>query len=112
MKDTLEYKEFIGTVHFNAEDEVFFGKIEEIEALVTFEGNTVAQLKKAFMAAVDDYIEICEEQDKPHHKSFRGSFNVRVDPELHRQAVRKSIKLGVSLNQLVQSALKKEVIEK
>ena len=28
MKDTLKYKDFVGSVHYSDEDEVFFGKIE------------------------------------------------------------------------------------
>ena len=55
MKDILQYKDFIGSVHFNAADEIFFGKIEGIDDLVSFEGNTVSELKQAFEEAVNDY---------------------------------------------------------
>jgi len=58
MNDVLIYKDYIGSVHFNADDEVFFGKIEGIENLVSFEGDSVIELKKAFEEAVDDYLEI------------------------------------------------------
>lgn len=54
MKDILQYKDFIGSVHFNAADEIFFGKIEGIDDLVSFEGNTVSELKQAFEEAVND----------------------------------------------------------
>lgn len=49
MKDTLKYKDFVGSVHYSDEDEVFFGKIEGINDLITFEGKTVADIKKAFI---------------------------------------------------------------
>ena len=42
MKDVLTYKDYLGSVHFNAEDNVFFGKLEGIEDLVSFEGQSVA----------------------------------------------------------------------
>lgn len=58
MKNTLEHKDFIGSVSFSSEDEVFHGKIEGIDDLVTFEGGSVADLKSAFEEAVEDYIEI------------------------------------------------------
>ena len=64
MKDILQYKGFIGSVHFNADDEVFFGKIEGIDDLVSFEGCSVAEIKEAFVEAVDDYITLCEENAK------------------------------------------------
>jgi predicted HicB family RNase H-like nuclease len=111
MKDSLSYKGFIAAVHFNADDDVFFGKIEEIDDLISFEGRSVSELKKAFITAVDDYLEFCEEHHKPVMKSYKGSFNVRIEPELHRMAVRKSLRLGISLNQLVQKAIEKEVFD-
>jgi predicted HicB family RNase H-like nuclease len=58
MKDVLIYRDYIGSVHFNAEDEMFFGKIEGIDDLVSFEGSSVLELKKGFEEAVEDYIDI------------------------------------------------------
>ena len=51
MKDFLEYKDYLGSVHFNADDEIFYGKIECIDDLISFEGNTVNNLKTAFSEA-------------------------------------------------------------
>jgi len=111
MKDSITYKGFIATVHFNADDEVFYGKIEEIDDLISFEGKSVSELKKAFINAVEDYMEVCAKYDKPVMKSYKGSFNVRIEPELHRKAVRKSLRMGISLNQLIQKAIEKELVE-
>ncbi len=69
MTDRLKYKDFIGSVHYSAEDEVFYGKIEGVNDLVTFEGNTVAKLNKAFKDAVNDYLELCEQSGKQIFKS-------------------------------------------
>jgi predicted HicB family RNase H-like nuclease len=110
-KDVLRYKDFIGSVHFSAGDECFFGKIEGIDDLVTFEGRDVLELKRSFHEAVEDYIGLCRQAGKPVHKSCKGSFNVRMTAELHQKAARKSALLGISLNQLVQRAVEKEVRE-
>ncbi len=109
MKDILRYKGFIGSVRFSAADDCFFGKLEGIDDLVIFEGQDVQSLKRAFQEASDDYIEICRSMGKPLHKSYRGSFNIRITPELHKKAAQKSLILGISLNQLVQKAIEKEV---
>lgn len=109
MKDKLIYKEFIGTVHFSAEDEVFYGQIEGINDLVTFEGEDVKTLKQSFAEAVDNYIEICKEEGKDPQKSFKGSFNVRISPELHSKIFERATLEGKSLNQFVQSALEKMI---
>jgi predicted HicB family RNase H-like nuclease len=109
MKDVLIYRDFLGSVHFSSEDECFFGKIEGIDDLVTFEGQDVKVLKKSFHEAVEDYLELCKLTKKPLLKSYKGSFNIRISPELHKKAVQKSLMLGISLNQLVQQAIEKEV---
>ena len=59
-KDVLTYKGFIGSIHFSASDDVFFGKIEGINDLVTFEGSTVKEVRSSFTNAVEDYVEICQ----------------------------------------------------
>jgi predicted HicB family RNase H-like nuclease len=109
MKDVITYKNFIGSVHFSAEDKVFFGKIEGISDLIMFEGQSVSELIKAFHEAVVDYLELCKEAGKEPERPFRGSFNVRIPEDLHRKAVKKATMMGVSLNQLVQKALEEKV---
>jgi predicted HicB family RNase H-like nuclease len=106
----MQYKDDIGSVHFSAEDGVFFGKIEGINDLVTFEGTTVEEIKNAFEEAVEDYISICKQTGKILQKSCKGNFSVRISSELHKKAIRKSVIQGVSLNKLIQHALEKELL--
>jgi len=108
-KDFLEYKDFIGSVHFSTEDDIFFGKIEGLPDLVLFEGSTVKELKQSFEEAVNDYIEVCKELHKPVMKTLKGSFNVRINPELHRKAYNASLIKGISLNQFVQAAIENQL---
>ena len=112
MKNVLEHKGYSGSVEFSADDDVFFGKIIGIRDVVTFEADTVIKLKKAFKEAVEDYISTCKALDKDPDKEFKGSFNVRVKPKIHRLAAMKSAALRISLNQFVENALEKEVTKK
>jgi len=109
MKDKLIYKDFIGSVHFNADDNVFYGKIEGVNSLISFEGQTVSALKESFEEAVNDYLVICEKTGINPFKSFSGSFNIRISPELHRKISEKSYMLGVPINKIVQHAIEREV---
>lgn len=109
MKDLLLHEGFFGSVHFSPQDSCFFGRIEGIDDLVTFEGRSVDEIKKAFQEAVVDYKTLCISLGKPMQKSYKGSFNVRIPPELHKQAVQKSLMQGISLNQLVQKAIEDSV---
>lgn len=108
-KDYLEYKGFHGTVHFSSEDALFFGKVSGVNDLVTFEGTSVKELQKSFEEAVEDYISICERERIPVLKSMKGSFNVRISPELHQKAAIVSSKQGVSLNQFVSKAIENSI---
>jgi len=110
MKDVLVYKDFIGSIHFNADDAVFFGTIEGIDDLVTFEGASVVEIKKAFEEAVDDYLVLCKEAGKKIEKSYKGSFNIRITPEIHKKAKRLALMKGLSLNQFIQKAVEEEVL--
>lgn len=109
MKDVLKYKDFIGSVHFNGDDEVFYGTIEGINDLISFEGKSVKELLSSFREAVEDYINICKLNKKQLHKSYKGSFNIRISPVLHRKAVERALSLGIPLNQLVQKAIENEI---
>jgi len=109
MKNTLEYMGFIGSVHLSAKDGIFFGKVEGVTDLITFEGASVKELIASFRQAVDDYVELCRKKGKACEKSYKGSFNIRISPELHKKAVRRSLQRGISLNQFVQKAIEDEL---
>ncbi len=109
MKDVLVYKDFIGSVHYSAEDRAFYGKIEGIDDLVTFEGSSVDELEIGFKTMVDEHIKDCEAEGKPVEKSYKGTLNVRLNPELHRKATRQALKKGITLNQYIQLAVKKQL---
>ena len=111
MKDIITYKDYIGSVHYNAEDEIFFGKIEGIEDLISFEGSSVKELKASFKEAINDYIALCKETGKTMEKSYKGSFNVRIPPEVHKKAKRIAAMKGISLNQFVQKAVEEVIRE-
>jgi predicted HicB family RNase H-like nuclease len=105
MKNMMEYKGYLGSVQYSAEDHVLFGKVEHIRSLVTFEGAEVASLEEAFREAVDDYLETCRELGRNPEEPFKGTFNVRTGQELHRRASVYAVTHNKSLNQVVNEAL-------
>ena len=109
MKDVILYKDYVGSVRYSADDEVFFGKIEGIDDLVTFEGDSVPQLKEAFHEAVHDYIEIAKANGKQPEKTYRGSLNIRLRPEVHKKANRLALIRGKTLNQFINDAVEHEI---
>jgi predicted HicB family RNase H-like nuclease len=108
MSDYLQHKGYAGSVEYSADDGCLHGRILFIRSLVTFEAQDLAGLQRAFVEALEDYLENCAERGVEPEQSFKGSFNVRITPEAHRKAALMAAREGVSLNKLVERALLKE----
>ena len=103
--NTLKYKGYIGSVAYSEPDKVFFGKLEGIDDLVNYEGESVQELTAAFKEAVDDYLIFCEEHNVKPEKSYTGTFNVRIPPATHRDIASLAAEAGISINAFVKKAL-------
>lgn len=99
--NTLSYKGYTGSVEISEEDNCFFGKVLFIRSLISYEGQTIAEIKADFKDAVDDYLNLCKEKGIEPEKPFKGSFNVRVRPAVHRKLAIAAAKRGESLNKYV-----------
>lgn len=105
MNDMMYYKDYVGSVHYSDEDKIFYGKVEYIRSLISFEGEDVPSLRANFEEAIEDYLALCDQKGIEPEKPFKGSFNVRVGSQLHRQAVLFAQQQGLNLNKLVTDAL-------
>ena len=68
-----------------------------------------AELEQEFKTSVDLYLQSCVEDGKEPDTPFKGVFNVRLDPELHRRVAEMAMEEDLSLNAFVNKALEKEV---
>lgn len=107
--NTLQYKGFLGSVEFSEADGVFFGKIEGINALVNFEGESVKELTEAFHEAVEDYLVFCEEEGIQPHKSYSGALNVRLTPDIHSRVAMLAKQTGMSINAFIRKAVENQI---
>ena len=109
--NTMSYKGYLGSVNYSDKDHVFFGKVEGINGLVNFEGESVKELTESFHEAVDDYLAYCEDEGIEPNKSYTGVLNVRLTPAIHRQIAMLAIKAGQSINAFIKEALEEKVEE-
>lgn len=109
MKNMMKYKGYYGSVNYDEDDLVLYGKLEFIRSLVSYEGETVAGIKEAFEQAVNDYITMCEQENISLEKPFKGSFNIRIGESLHERAVMSALKRNIKLNEFVKQAIEHEV---
>lgn len=105
----INHQGYIGSVVVDFEDNTLHGKVLFINDLITYEAASPDALQQEFEAAVEDYIDTCKELGKSPDKAFSGSFNVRVEPLLHRRAAIEAKINNISLNEIVKSALEEKL---
>ena len=103
--DILKYKDYEGTAELDMTRHVCRGKLLFIDDVVTYEADHPEKLQAEFEAAVEDYLQTCIAVGKEPQRPFRGMFNVRVSPLLHRAASLRAVADAVSLNDVVVQAL-------
>jgi len=105
VTDHLEYNGYLGSAEVSVEDGTLHGKLLFIRDVVTYEAATVPDLKIAFREAVDDYLQTCSELGDEPEKPCKGTFNVRVGPQRHRDIAIAARKQDLGLNDFVCLAL-------
>ena len=109
MSNYIHYRDYVGSIEFSEEEEVFHGRVIGIKSMIAFEGDSVKTLIEDFRNAVDEYLEFCAKKGIQPERPFKGSFNVRIQPELHRKAALAAATRGLSLNAFVEDAIRNNV---
>lgn len=105
MNNTIQYKGYVGSIEFSEEDGIFYGKVMGIRSLISYEGESARELLDDFHGAVDDYLEACRAEGKEPEVAFKGSFNIRLSPELHKKIYIYSASHKISMNRYIEEVL-------
>jgi len=105
MKNVLEYKGYHTRIEYDFETRTLRGRIEGINDFVDFETEDISNVEKEFHNAVDDYLEFCKEVGKNPEKEYKGTFNVRISPDLHKKLALCALMDGRTLNAEVETAI-------
>ena len=108
----MEYKGYLGRVEYDDEAGVFHGEVINLRDVVTFQGETVQELRRAFQESVDDYLAFCIERNEEPERPYSGTFTIRVPPELHRDAALQARLRNKSLNSWVAELLAEAATER
>lgn len=106
----LDYKGYTGTIEYSPEDEILFGKVVGIRGLLSYEGSKGTDLEADFKSVIDDYLIDCKEGGIEPEKPFKGSFNVRIPSELHRDLAITAIELNTSQSQLIGDSVRSYLV--
>jgi predicted HicB family RNase H-like nuclease len=101
----MEYKGYLSRIEFDDEANIFHGEVINIRDVITFQGKSVDELRKAFEDSVEDYLAFCAERGEEPNKPFSGRFTVRLSPEQHRKVILAAEKAGKDIQAWVEEAL-------
>lgn len=108
----IEYKGYTGVIEFDPSIDAFHGRVIGLQDVVTFEGQSLDELRREMAESVEDYLEFCAEVGKDPERPYRGEFLVRTTPEVHRAAATEAEASGLSLNAWVEAAITNVVKER
>ncbi|MCI0381892.1 MAG: type II toxin-antitoxin system HicB family antitoxin [Chlamydiae bacterium] len=101
----MKYKGYIGHVEYDDEAKIFHGEVVGLKDIITFQGKSVEELEQAFQDSIDDYLAWCRKRKEKPEKTFSGTFNLRIPPELHAKLAVQAKSIGISLNSYVAQTL-------
>ncbi len=106
----LKYKGYTGSVQYNEEDNCLFGKVQGLKkVLISYDGNSIDEIREDFQEAVDYYLESCAEKGIEPAKPFSGRFIIRMNPDLHRSVAEFAASTGSSINDFINRAVINEL---
>lgn len=109
--NVLEYKGYRTCIKYESETNTLRGVIEGINDYVDFESDDISKVSEDFHNAVDDYLDFCSTIGKNPEKEYKGSFNIRIKPELHKALALKAAYYNESINKMVERAIDSYVSE-
>lgn len=107
MSNVMTYKGYTASMVFDAEDKVIVGRVQDIDDIIAFHGESVAEFESNFHAAIDDYLAASLELGSAPERPASGKVMLRIAPEVHAAALKAAARSGTSLNKWAESALGK-----
>jgi predicted HicB family RNase H-like nuclease len=106
----MNYKGYEAVAEFDEEAGVFSGEVINTRDVITFQGSSVKELKKAFKDSVDDYLELCAKRKEEPEKPFSGTLSLRLPPDVHRHVALEARRQSKSLNSYILERLKPDTM--
>ena len=107
MINSMSYKGYTVSMVFDAEDKVIVGRVQDIDDIISFHGESVAEFELNFHMAIEDYLAASKQLGSTPEKPASGKVMLRIAPEVHAAALKAAAKSGTSLNKWAEGALGK-----
>ena len=101
----MTYKGYTAYVEVDLDAGILFGRVLDINDVVTFKAHTIEEAREEFKNSVDDYLVFCQELGKEPDKAFSGKLPFRTTSEHHRKIFLAAKKAGKSINSWMDEVL-------
>lgn len=101
----MKYKGYFGEITYDDDAKIFHGEVVGLKDVITFQGKSVNELKKAFQDSINDYLAWCAERGETPEKTYSGKLHIRMNPNLHAHLTLEAAHRGISLNDLINQKL-------
>ncbi len=105
----MKYKGYLARVEFDDEANIFHGEVINTRDVITFQGQSATELKKAFEDSVEDYLAFCAERGEEPDQPFTGRFTIRLSPDQHKKVIMSAEKAGKNVESWVTEILAQAV---
>ncbi|MFN0184953.1 MAG: type II toxin-antitoxin system HicB family antitoxin [Aquabacterium sp.] len=107
MTNLMSYKGYTASMVFDAEDKIIVGRVQDVDDIISFHGESVSEFEANFHAAVEGYLAASQELGSAPERPASGKVMLRIAPEIHAAALKAAARSGTSLNKWAESALGK-----
>ena len=107
MTNFMTYKGYTASMVFDTEDKIIVGRVQDVDDIISFHGESVSVFESNFHAVIDDYLAASKELGSAPEKPASGKVMLRIAPEVHAAALKAAARSGKSLNKWAESALGK-----
>jgi predicted HicB family RNase H-like nuclease len=101
----LKHKGYKGKFSYDSDGDILFGRVLDVDAVITFVGSSIKEIKESFKDSVDEYLKTCAIKNIKPQKTFSGNIRLRLRPDVHKKTFLAAKHLGQSLNQFVENTL-------
>ena len=108
--DKLEYKGYYGSIEYSKEDDCLFGKVLGMpDNLISYEGNTAAELYVDFKEAIETYLDYCQRNEIKPRRGYNGVLNIRIPSETHSRVAMYAKNNGTSINSFIRDSIERRL---
>lgn len=107
MINSMSYKGYTANMVYDADDKIIVGRVLDIDDIITFHGESVADFEANFHTVVEGYLAASEQLGSAPEKPASGKVMLRIAPEVHAAALKAAARSGASLNKWAEAAIGK-----